>query len=188
MRDTIQKAHQLRNYMYGRRSLLYKKLANFIPRSEAAAGTHQSPHERIDHKPSHKNDYEADGDVDEYLFRTGYLIARDTREVEPSRPREEHCGEEYGDIDARIEDILCDSRKGAHGLASSDSVAFLRHYLSGKGVGRKRERRCDEEDDSEEHGYTYGHPVYHKNIVAWGKIRHTVHCCVGGRVVKCTWL
>ena len=162
MRDTIQKAQQLRNSLYERRDLPLKgleyvlkhALADFIPRTETAAGTHQSPHQRIHDQPPCENDDEPNRYIHEYFFRARYLIARNTREVQPPRPREEHGGEEHGDVNARVENILGDGREGAHRFAPTDAfIATLRNDLPGERIGRERERRRNKEDNSEEHNY-----------------------------------
>ena len=162
MRDTIQKAQQLRNSLYGRRDLLFKKLdhvlkhalADLIPRTETAAGTHQSPHQRIHDQPPCENDDEPNRYIHEYFFRARYLIARNTREVQPPRPREEHRREEHCDVDARVEDVLCDCCEIAHRFAPTDAfIATLRNDLPGERIGRERERRRNKEDNSEEHNY-----------------------------------
>ena len=72
--------------------MLYKKLTDLIPGAEGSAVPYQSPHERIHHEPAREDDDETDCHIYEYLFRTRYLTTRDTREIEPSRPREEYGG------------------------------------------------------------------------------------------------
>src|SRR3989344_643660 len=147
--------------------MLHQSLTNFIPRTEVPAIADQCPHERIHHEPPRKNDNEPDGDVHEYLFCTRYLIARNACEIEPSRPREKRCREEYGDVDACVEDILRDCRKVANRFAPTDlRIAFLWHYLPGKRGSRKCDRRSDEKDDGQKHCEAHQLSAYHQNIVA----------------------
>src|SRR3989338_174648 len=172
MRDTIQKAQQLRNSLYERRALPLKDLeyvlkhalADFIPRPETAAGPHQSPHQRIHDQPPCENDDEPNRYIHEYFFRARYLIARNTREVQPPRPREEHRREEHCDVDARVEDVLCDCCEIAHRFAPTDAfIATLRNDLPGERIGRERERRRNKEDNSEEHNYPNQPSMSHGN-------------------------
>lgn len=167
---------------------MLEELADFIPRTEAPALIGERLHKRIHDEPACENDDEADGDIHEYLFCAGYLIASNAREIEPTCPCKKYCREEDGDINARIEDVLGDGGKVADGLAPTDTIAACGHDLPRQWIRGERNGRHDDENKDEEREAPYQLSASHENIVACGKIRHTVHCCVGGRVVKCTWL
>src|SRR3989344_5548738 len=174
MRDTIQKAQQMRNSsLYERRDLLFKKLehvlkhalADLIPRTETAAGTHQSPHQRIHDQPPCENDDEPN---------------RNIREVQPPRPREEYGREEHCDVDARVEDVLCDRCEIAHRFAPTDAfIATLRNDLPGERIGRERERRRNKENYGEEYRYVNHLPAYH------GDSLPRENSCAPGRTRTC---
>ncbi len=113
-----------------------RRIAYPVPRLVRREG----PHDGVDDEPAAENDDEPDDDVREYL--PGLLVGpsvRDVCEVFPAGPRDEDGGEEHGDVNAGVEDVIRQIRY----VTDRAIRATARHYLprQTRAEGKEGERK-----------------------------------------------